>query len=186
MNTKRSDPDDRFEPARVKRARTDIEETVQGLRERREPSAFAVTVVPQHAEMAREYQRREDRRIADERAGRATKPFGEMDGIEALFAMASYPGPGHYPRDLESIAQEMAESPVPELTAADQLSLNEISSLEQRVQGGEREARIVERLSQLAEHPTSTVRVAAMGIWFQLVEEALSEGAGRPGKPKTA
>jgi hypothetical protein len=180
MTTKRSDSDERFEPARVKRARADIEETVQGLRGRREPSAFAVKYVPQHAETAREHQQREDRRITDERAGRPTKPFAEMDGIEVLFAMASYPGPGHYPRDLEAIAQEMAERPVPELTASDQEALREVANLGERVQAGERDASMVSLLSKLAEHPTPAVRGAAMAIWFQLAEEALSEDAGKP------
>lgn len=181
MTTKRSEPDERFEAGRVKRARTDIEETVQGLRQRREPSAFAVSHAPQHAEKARQYQKREDERIADERAGRPTKPFAEMDGIEVFFAMASYPGPGHYPTDLEVIAQEMAERPVPELTATDQEALAEVVSLRQRVQAGERESWIVDRLRALAEHATPSVRVAAMGVSFQLAEEILSE---RPSEPE--
>jgi hypothetical protein len=174
MNTRQSEPGERFEAARVKRARADLEETVQGLRQRREPSAFAVAHVPRHAEEAREYQKREDRRIADERAGRPTKPFAEMDGIEIFFAMASYAGPGHYPQDLEAVVQEMAERPVPQLTASDEEALSEVLSIRQRVEAGEREVWMVERLSKLAEHPTPSVNVAAMGLWFQLSEEALS------------
>lgn len=178
MTTEQSGLDERFEAARVKRARADIEETVQGLRQSWEPSAFAVKYVPQHAENAREHQKRENRRIADERAGRPTKPFAEMDGIEIFFAMASYAGPGHYPRDLEAVAQEMAESPVPQLTASDQEALREVTSIRQRVEAGERDARMVERLSQLAAHPTPSVSAAAMGLWFQLGEEVLSAGGG--------
>jgi hypothetical protein len=178
--TKRIESEDRFDAARVKRARADIEETVQGLRQRREPSPFALNYAPQHAEAARAYQQREERRIGDERAGRPTKPFAEMDEIEIFFALASYPGPGHYPPALEVIAQEMAERPVPELTASDREALNEVISLGQRVQAGEREAAIVERLSRLAEHPTASVRVAAMGVSFQLAEEALSERVSEP------
>lgn len=106
MTTRQSESDERFEAAHVKRARADIEVSVQGLRQRREPSAFAVEYVPRHAENARAYQAREDRRIDDERAGRPTKPFAEMDGIEIFFAMASYAGPGHYPTDLEAVVQE--------------------------------------------------------------------------------
>ena len=174
MNTRQGESDERFEAARVKRARADMEETVQGLRQRREPSAFAVKYVPQHAEEAREYQKREDRRIADERTGRPTKPFAEMDAIEIFFAMASYAGPGHYPQDLEAVVQEMAERPVPQLTAPDQEALSEVLSIRQRVDAGEREVWMVERLSELAEHPTPSVNVAAMGLWFQLIEEALS------------
>jgi hypothetical protein len=174
MKTRQSEPDERFEAARVKRARTDIEETVQGLRQRREPSAFAVNYVPQHAENARAYQQREDRRIADERAGGPTKPFAEMDGIEVFFAMASYEGPGHYPQDLEAIVQEMAERPVPQLTGSDEEALSEVLSIRQRVEAGEREMWMAKRLSELAEHPTPSVNVAAMGLWFQLSEEVLS------------
>jgi hypothetical protein len=174
MNSGHHESDERFEAARVKRARADIEETVQGLRQRREPSAFAVKYVPQHAENARAYQKREDRRIADERAGGPTKPFAEMDGIEIFFAMASYAGPGHYPQDLEAIVQEMAERPVPQLTASDEEALSEVSSLRQRVEAGEREMWMAKRLSELAEHPTPSVNVAAMGLWLQLTEEVLS------------
>jgi hypothetical protein len=186
MITKQSDPDERFEAARVKRARTDIEETVEGLRQHREPSVFALKHAPQHAETARQYRKREEERIADERAGRPTKPFGDMDGIEVFFAMASYPGPGHYPTDLEVIAQEMAERPGPELTAADREALAEAVSLGQRVQAGERASAIVDRLRALAEHATPSVRVAAMGVSFQLAEEALSEvdGDPAPDRPK--
>jgi hypothetical protein len=185
MTTKKSDPDDRFEPARVKRARTEIEETVQGLRGRREPSAFAVEYAPEQAAAARAYQEREERRIADERAGRPTKLFSEMDEIEVLFAMASYPGPGHYPLELETIAQEMAERPAPELTAAEQEALGEVIGLGQRVQAGEREEGLIERLSKLAQHPSSPVRFAAMGLWFQLAEEARSERpTDRPTDPR--
>jgi hypothetical protein len=178
MTTRQSESDQRFEPARVKRARADIEETVQGLRQRRAPSAFAVEHVPQHAEDARAHQDREDRRIADERAGRPTKSFAEMDGIEILFAMASYAGPGHYPRDLEAVAQEMAERPVPELSASDQEALNEVNGIRQRLEAGEREVWIAQRLSALAKHPTPSVNVAAMGLLFQLSEEALSARDG--------
>ena len=178
MNTGQSESDERFEAARVKRARADIEETVQGLRQSWEPSAFAVKYVPQHAENARAYQRRENRRISDERAGIPTKPFAEMDGIEIFFAMASYAGPGHYPQDLEAVAQEMAERPVPQLTASDEEALGEVISIRRRVEAGERDARMVERLSELAEHPTPSVNVAAMGLWFQLGEEVLSAGGG--------
>jgi hypothetical protein len=191
MTTKQTESEDRFDAGRVKRARADIEETVQGLRQRQEPSAFAVKYAPQLAEAAREYQKREDRRIADERAGNPTKPFAEMEGIEVFFAMASYPGPGHYPADLEVIAQEMAERPVPALSAADEEALREVISLGQRLQAGERETWIVDRLSALAEHPTPSVRVAAMGVSFQLAEEDLSEGAvgpepkGRRGEPQS-
>jgi hypothetical protein len=173
MSTDRSESEERYEPARVKRARAEIEETVQGLRQRREPSAFAVKYAPEHAEAARAYQSREDRRIADERAGAATKPFAEMDGIEIFFAMASYPGPGHYPHALEAIVQEMAERPDPELTAGDREALGEVSAIGQRVQAGEREAGMVERLSQLAQHATASVRAAAMGVLFQLSEDDL-------------
>ena len=174
MDESHPESDERFEAARVKRARADLEETVQGLRQRREPSAFAVEYVPQHAENARAYQRREDRRIADERTGGPTKPFAEMDGIEVFFAMASYAGPGHYPQDLEAVVQEMAERPIPQLTASDQEALNEVLSIRQRVEAGEREGWMAERLSKLAEHPTPSVNVAAMGLWFQLIEETLS------------
>jgi hypothetical protein len=174
VDTRQSEPDERFEAGRVKRARADLEETVQGLRQRREPSAFAVEHVPQHAEKARTYQKREDRRIADERAGGPTKPFAEMDGIEVFFAMASYAGPGHYPQDLEAIAQEMAERPVPQLTASDQEALSEVLSIRERAEAGERELWMAKRLSELAEHPTPSVNVAAMGLWFQLSEEVLS------------
>jgi hypothetical protein len=174
MSTDRSESEERFEPARVKRARAEIEETVQGLRQRREPSAFAVKYAPEHAEAARAYQSREDRRIADERAGAATKPFAEMDGIEIFFAMASYPGPGHYPHALEAIAQEMAERPDPELTAGDREALGEVRTIEQRLQAGDQDAGMVERLSQLSQHATAAVRAAAMGVLFQLSEEALS------------
>jgi len=186
MNTRQSEPDERFEAARVKRARADLEETVQGLRQRREPSAFAVEHVPRHAEEAREYQEREDRRIADERTGRPTKPFGEMDGIEIFFAMASYAGPGHYPQDLEAIVQEMAERPVPQLTASDEEALREVLSIRQRAEAGEREVWMAKRLSELAEHPTPSVNVAAMGLWFQLSEEVLSarQDEAAPEKPK--
>jgi len=185
MNTRQDDSDERFDAARVKRARTDIEEAVQGLRQRREPSAFAVEHVPQHAEKAREHQGREDRRIADERAGRPTKRFAEMDVIEIFFAMASYAGPGHYPVDLEAIAQEMAERPVPQLTASDQEALSEVTHIRQRVEAGEREPWMAKRLSELAEHPTPSVNVAAMGLWFQLSEELLSarDSDGSPEKP---
>ena len=186
MTTTQSESDERFEAARVKRARTDLEETVQGLRQRREPSAFAVEHVPQHAENARQYQEREDRRIGDERAGRPTKSFAEMDGIEIFFAMASYAGPGHYPLDLEVIVQEMAERPVPRLTASDQEALREVARIRQRVEAGEREAWMGKRLSELAEHPTPSVNVAAMGLWFQLTEEALSarDGGGDAAAPE--
>jgi hypothetical protein len=185
MNTSQDESDERFEAARVKRARADIEETVQGLRNRREPSAFAVEYVPQHAENARLYQKREDRRIADERAGGPTKPFAEMDGIEIFFAMASYAGPGHYPQDLEAIAQEMAERAVPQLTASDEEALSEVDSIRQRVEAGERDAFMAKRLSELAEHPTPSVNVAALGLWFQLSEEVLSirEDEAAPKKP---
>jgi hypothetical protein len=174
MNTRQNESDERFEPARVKRARADLEETVQGLRQRREPSAFAIEHVPQHAERARAYQKREDRRIADERAGVPTKPFVEMDGIEIFFAMASYVGPGQYPQDLEAIVQEMAERAVPQLTASDEEALHEVSRIRERVEAGEREAWMAKRLSELAEHSTPSVNVAAMGVWFQLSEETLS------------
>jgi integrase len=86
MTTRQSESDERFEAAHVKRARADIEVSVQGLRQRREPSAFAVEYVPRHAENARAYQAREDRRIDDERAGRPTKPFAEMDGRDRVGA----------------------------------------------------------------------------------------------------
>jgi hypothetical protein len=186
MNTRQNESDEQFEPARVKRARADIEETVQGLRQRREPSGFAVEHVPQHVENARAYQNREDRRIADERAGGPTKPFAEMDGIEIFFAMASYVGPGHYPQDLEAVVQEMAERPLPQLTASDEEALSEVSRIRQRVEAGERETWMAKRLSELAEHSTPSVNVAAMGLWFQLSEEALSapEAEAAPKKPK--
>ncbi len=174
MNTTRDESDERFEAARVKRARADIEETVQGLRNRREPSAFAVEYAPQHAENARLYQKREDQRLADERTGGPTKPFAEMDGIEIFFAMASYAGPGHYPQDLEAVVQEMAERPVPQLTASDEEALNEVLGIRQRVEAGERETWMAKRLSELADHPTPSVNVAAMGLWFQLSAEVLS------------
>jgi len=180
MTTRRSESDERFDAARLKRARADIEEAVEGLRQRREPSAFAVKHAPQEVENIREYQRREARRIADERAGRPTKPFAEMNGIEIFLAMASYAGPGHYPLDLEAIAQEMAERPVPTLTASDQEALGEVLSLRQRVEAGEREVWIADRLFDLAQHATDSVRVAAMGLWFQLVEEARSEQDDQP------
>jgi len=185
MTSSQNDPDERFEAARVKAARADIEETVQGLRQRREPSAFAVKYVPQHAEKARAYQQREDRRIADERAGGSTKPFAEMDEIEIFFAMASYAGPGHYPRDLEAVVQEMAERPVPQLTASDEEALSEVSDIRQRVEAGEREGWMAKRLSELAAHPTPSVNVAAMGLWLQLTEESLSapEDEAAPKKP---
>ena len=185
MTTRQNESDERFEPARVKRARADLEETVQGLRQRREPSAFALEHVPQHAEKARAYQKREDRRIADERAGAPTKPFAAMDGIEIFFAMASYVGPGQYPQDLEAIVQEMAERAVPQLTASDEEALSEVSSIRQRVEAGERETWMAKRLSELAEHSTPSVNAAAMGVWFQLSEEALSapEDRAAPEKP---
>ena len=188
MDESHPESDERFEAARVKRARADLEETVQGLRQRREPSAFAVEYVPQHAENARAYQRREDRRIADERTGGPTKPFAEMDGIEVFFAMASYAGPGHYPQDLEAVVQEMAERPIPQLTASDQEALREVLGIRQRVEAGEREIWMAERLSELAEHPTPSVNVAAMGLWFQLSEEVLSarEDEAAPEKPKNS
>lgn len=185
MNTRQGESDERFDAARVKRARTDLEEAVQGLRQRREPTAFAVEHVPQHAENAREHQRREDRRIADERAGTPTKPFAEMDVIEIFFAMASYAGPGHYPVDLEAIAQELAERPIPQLTASDHQALSEVSSIRERVEAGERETWMAKRLSELAEHPTPSVNVAAMGLWFQLSQEVLSarDSEAAPEKP---
>jgi hypothetical protein len=175
MTTRRSESDERFDAGRVKRARAEIEEMVQGLRQRREPSAFAIEHAPQEVERVREYQKREEQRIADERAGRPTKPFAEMDGLEVLFAMATYRGPGHYPHELEAIAQEMAERPVPELTVSDQEALGEVLSLRQRVEAGEREVWMAERLSELSKHPTNAVSAAAVGLWFQLIEEARSE-----------
>jgi hypothetical protein len=188
MNIKQSESDERFEAARVKGARADLEETVQGLRQSREPSAFAVEYVPQHAKEARAYQQREDRRIADEQAGNPTKPFAEMDGIEIFFAMASYAGPGHYPHDLEAIVQEMAERPVPQLTASDEEALSEVTSIRQRLEAGERETWMAKRLSELAEHPTPSVNVAAMGLWFQLSEEVLStrEDEAAPKRPNNS
>jgi cell division septum initiation protein DivIVA len=184
MTTRQSESDERFDAARVKQARADLEETVQGLRQRGEPSAFAVKHAPQEVENIREYQHREARRIADERAGRPTKPFAEMEGLEIFLAMASYAGPGHYPHDLEAIAQEMAERPVPTLTASDEEALGEVIGIRQRVEAGEREAWMVDRLSELSQHATDSVRVAAMGLRFQLVEEARSERDDEP-EPQT-
>ena len=188
MNTRQSEPDERFEAARVKRARADLEETVQGLRQRREPSAFAVAYVPQHAEERASTREREDRRIADERAGRPTKPFAEMDGIEIFFAMASYPGPGHYPQDLEAIVQEMAERPVPDLTASDQEALSEVISIRQRAEAGERETWMAKRLSELAEHPTPSVNVAAMGLCSSSAKRSSRprDGGGDAAAPRRA
>jgi hypothetical protein len=90
---------------------------------------------------------------------------------------SSYDGPGHYPQDLEAVAQELAERPIPELTAADQEALSEVTSIRLRVEAGERDARMADRLSALAKHPTASVNVAAMGLWFQLSEEATPDGS---------
>jgi hypothetical protein len=180
MTTRRSESDERFDAARLKRARADIEETVEGLRQRREPSAFATEHAPQEVENVREYQRREARRIADERRGRPTKPFAEMNEIQIFLAMASYAGPGHYPLDLEAMAQEMAERPVPTLTASDEEALAEVTSIRERVEAGEHDVRMVDRLFELTQHATGSVRVAAMGLRFQLVEEARSEQDDQP------
>jgi hypothetical protein len=180
MTTRPSESDERFDAARVKRARADLEETVQGLRQSREPSAFAVKHAPQEVENVLAHQQREAGRIADERAGRPTKPFAEMDELEIFVAMASYAGPGHYPHDLEVIAQEMAERPVPTLSASDQEALGEVLSIRQRVEAGERDAWMVDQLLDLSRHATESVRVAAMGLRFQLVEEARSERDDQP------
>jgi len=150
---------DANEVARRERVRAQLEEQAAIQRLRPLPSASFVADSPHLGEEMRQKRDREDQRLADERAGRPTKPFSEMDGFEIVFAMASYSGRAEYPPDLELELQAYAEQPSARLSKTALDSLAEINSLRQQLLGDEAETWMLDRAFAIMKASRSTAVV---------------------------
>src|SRR5882724_13177850 len=128
-----------------------MEETVAGLRLRREPRA---DVPEEHRMELLALRAQEDRRIANERAGLAPeKTFAEMNLMQLSLAMASYPR-GQYPAELERLMGEYLSTPPPKLEAEARDALLEVLSLQEQLRGDEPATWMVERLHEMMSHPS--------------------------------
>ena len=154
---------DQFEIDRRARARAELEQLAANGRLRPKPTTFATEVVPALGERMVVYLQREDQRIADERAGRPTKPFAEMDGFEVIFAMSSYAGPSEYPPELERVVKKRSDQSLPRLSKTALERLAEINSIRLRLDAGEGEVWMAERLYQLMKKSRSPTVVVAAG-----------------------
>ncbi|HVT06729.1 MAG TPA: hypothetical protein VHO67_04705 [Polyangia bacterium] len=154
-------PLDDFEIDRRRRARERLEAVAETLRLRPKLTRFATEVMPEFGAELAAYREREEHRATEERAGRPTKPFSEMDEIEIPLAMASYPGPAEYPPDLESAIRALTDRPMPRLSKAALEGVAEVNSLRQRIEAGEGEKWMIDRLCELSNSRSPTVAAYA-------------------------
>lgn len=181
---KRKEPD-RFELARRQQRRAEMEAMADRGRQRPLPTKFATEVAPKLGWTSdAELHAREDQRFADERAGRETKPFEEMDHFEILYAMPSYDGPEDYPAELEARIQRIVEEPPPKLSPSAQAALLEVLNLRQRLERCDGDPWIPRRLGELLRHRSPSIKWEAAKLILDVTHPPEEMRPTRSLKPK--
>ena len=185
--TRRQRPVGPHEEARRQRRREEVEQLAANMRLRPVLTHFATNVAPELGATFSQLRDDEDRRIADERAGRETKRFEDMSGPEILMAMSSYDEPGAYPPELEARIQRIVAEPPAKLSRPAQEELSEVLNIRQRIQAGEAELWMVDRLAVLARSRSGRVALEAANLVLEIahpIEELKPTRQPRPKKPR--
>jgi hypothetical protein len=110
----------------------------------------------------------EKQRSREERDGRPTKPFSEMNFLEVVQAMSSYASRALYPEALDVEIERLAsQPPPPPLSEAAKRALMEVLSIREHLQRSPNVA-LLDRLWALSKHRNDTVQFEALKTLLEL------------------
>jgi hypothetical protein len=147
-----------------------MEEAAATERLRPLPTKFAIAVESATGHSVTGLREAETKRLRDERAGRQTKPFGEMNRLEIIQAMSSYSSRAMYPDELDAEIERLAAlPPPPPLNTADRRALMEVLSIREQLPGSANTRDLAARLFALAMHRHPIVQTAAQRVVVEIL-----------------